>query len=64
MKVENVEGIHLCELEKIDRFMIILLFEDCGIPGGGGGGLRFMLDGMCFLKRPIWKVFNMLKLYP
>ena len=32
-----------------------------------GGRLGFILDGMCelnFLKRPILKVFNMLKLYP
>ena len=38
-------------------------------PGGGGGGARlgFILDWMCelnFFKRPISKVFNMLKLYP
>ena len=35
--------------------------------GGGGGGFWFILDGMgehSFLKRPILKVFNMLKVYP
>ena len=51
----------------IDEGKSTKLREYCKTPGGGGGRLGFILDGMCelnFFKRPISKVFNMLKLYP
>ena len=41
--------------------------SECYLDPGGGGATRVHLHGMCehsFSKRPILKVFNMLKLYP